>query len=434
MNRLALLALLPMIASLAIGANAPLPVDGLPIVQDWVPAEVPASHASGLVKVRAVVDAMGHVDSAHAIDPGDPVLAAAAEKAVKAWTFSPGLEDSKPVTKCIDVPFDFSVPQAKPTLSSPKNLQIRASPRTSAQLVAAPLGEFPPSLLGRGLPGAVYFSCNVTREGRMTNLRVLEASHVDFVAAALATSPQWKFRAAQQGDVPVGAELRGQVFFDEPKLSPAAALAANGITAPDGTAPENRPVPIAIADPVYPYDALLKSEGGTASVEFTVTASGLVTDVRVRDATQPSFGRALAASMESWQFTPALVQGRGVDVKLDRRFEFKPIAEEADEKSDPLARLVVLARKNAIGGAAGLDEKLAALYRVPPPQSSTGTGQAVIEFVIDREGRVRLPNIVLASNEELGWAAVTAVAQWVFKAPLREGKPTDVKVKVPFEF
>ena len=61
-------------------------------------------------------------------------------------------------------------------------------------------------------------------------------------------------------------------------------------------------------------------------------------------------------------------------------------------------------------------------------------GEAMIEFVIARDGRVRLPRIVSASAPEFGWAAATSVSQWLFNAPRREGKPVDVKVAMPMSF
>lgn len=72
-----------------------------------------------------------------------------------------------------------------------------------------------------------------------------------------------------------------------------------------------------------------------------------------------------------------------------------------------------------------------------PPALKQGdkpAGTAMIEIVIDREGRARLPRIVSATREEFGWAAATAAAQWVFQPPMRGGHAVDVKVRVPFEF
>jgi outer membrane biosynthesis protein TonB len=42
--------------------------------------------------------------------------------------------------------------------------------------------------------------------------------------------------------------------------------------------------------------------------------------------------------------------------------------------------------------------------------------------------------VISATQEEFGWAAATAVSQWVFKIPLRAGQPADVRVRIPFDF
>jgi TonB family protein len=74
------------------------------------------------------------------------------------------------------------------------------------------------------------------------------------------------------------------------------------------------------------------------------------------------------------------------------------------------------------------------MYPTALKKNGRPSGQAVIEFVIDRDGRARLPRIVSASDEQFGWAAATAVSQWVFDMPRRNGQPVDVRVKIPFQF
>jgi TonB family protein len=285
----------------------------------------------------------------------------------------------------------------------------------------------------------VIFDCDVTPEGRAGSVRIIGATHADFVPPTLEGSAHWEFKPAMQGDLPVRAELRGAVTFDPPRATRAAVLAANGITAPDGAEPPDSPRPEVTADPVWPHAALLKGEKGSASVMFTVRADGGVAEVQVREASAPEFGAALVAAMEAWVFERTGGREGPVSIPLLKRAEFVPPA-AGDEKTDPLARLVALARADAIRGADALDEPLAPIYRVAPAYPgalrATGgpAGEAIVEFVIDREGRARLPRIVSATHEEFGWAAATAIQQWVFRAPRRGGQPTDVKVRIPFQF
>ena len=60
-----------------------------------------------------------------------------------------------------------------------------------------------------------------------------------------------------------------------------------------------------------------------------------------------------------------------------------------------------------------------------------------MDFLIDEEGRVRLPAVSRATNEaneELAAAAVTAVTQWRFEPPTAKGKPVLVRAQQDFAF
>jgi TonB family protein len=90
-------------------------------------------------------------------------------------------------------------------------------------------------------------------------------------------------------------------------------------------------------------------------------------------------------------------------------------------------------------GSKGLDGPLSPVHQIAPfyPAALLGEkpgGNAVIAFVIDREGRCRLARIVSATREEFGWAAATAIERWVFNPPKRNGQPTDVRVSLPVNF
>ncbi|HEY5079312.1 MAG TPA: energy transducer TonB, partial [Opitutaceae bacterium] len=60
-----------------------------------------------------------------------------------------------------------------------------------------------------------------------------------------------------------------------------------------------------------------------------------------------------------------------------------------------------------------------------------------VEFYIDDSGHVRLPAVSRETNEadeELSAAAVTAVEQWQFEAPVSRGKPVFVLAHQDFDF
>jgi TonB family protein len=66
--------------------------------------------------------------------------------------------------------------------------------------------------------------------------------------------------------------------------------------------------------------------------------------------------------------------------------------------------------------------------------AGTDSGTATVEFLIDKEGKVRLPRIKSASDPAFGHAAVQTVAHWLFEAPRAGGKTTITRVQVPVNF
>jgi TonB family protein len=285
----------------------------------------------------------------------------------------------------------------------------------------------------------------VTTDGKLARLRIVGATHAEFVLAALRALADWRFTPRMQGDLPLESPVDGEVSFIalDGEVSAADVLKDNGFTMVDtGTALAALPAPVVAVDAAWPFDMLVNGEGGSAAVDLQVSAAGVVTEAQVREASSPAVGAALLAAVTGWSFNPARDEHGAVTVGMTKRAAFLPIPPEPAEelRKDPTVRLVLAIRAGEVGGAKGLDEKLTPIYRVAPqyPLALAGkdasAGNAEIEFVIDREGRARLPRIVSASREEFGWAAATAVAQWVFKPPHRKGEAVDVKVRIPFDF
>jgi len=430
------------------GASPDSQVEGAALLRTWAPAEYPPDalkeNVGGLAVVRLVVDEKGNVSSARILDASDPRLGAAALAAAKKWVFTPALEGGRPVVCSMDAPVEFSPAEVarkrKPGFVPPSDQTPQPSPSSPAKPSETYSADYPDSLLERRLSGSVRFVCSVTAEGRASEVRIVYSTHADFVLPALRSLDRWAFTPGTQGDLPVRSEVEGEITFEATASSPAEVLAANLMTGPDGNPPAAQPLLRVVADPVWPYDLLKGGEGGSAAVAYTVDDEGHPRDVRVLSATKPQFGAALAAAVEGCVFQRAIYAGHAVAVPLMQRAEFKAVPVGANDDSDPDIRLLAALRSGEIGGALGIDGKLTPVYRVAPeyPGILKGRGRpagsAMIEFVIDRDGRARLPRIISATREEFGWAAATAVSQWVFNPPLRKGQAVDVLVRVPFDF
>lgn len=423
-------------------------------LRKWVRTEYPRDAArekiGGTVKVRFIADAKGVITSARALESPDPRLEAAALAAVKQWEIDLTKKIDPDVSCCADVDIEFK-PGEK---LSDEALQSREHPHRVPTSQAIPLdtpeGDYPDLMRGRKLSGKVLFKAIVTETGDLTGSTILAASHSDFVLPALASLQKWKFKPKTQGDLALSDEVEGAVSFSAEEASPADVLVANGITMPDGSAPELPAVIVVACDAVWPIEAILAGTDGSATVDFTITPKGTVRDVAVVSATQHDLGQSLLAAMETWVFAP---QSDAMDAfaprvrntalsetRMRRTLAFTAPNEAGGAHEREAVRLITALREGTIQGAKGLDRKPTPIYRAMPhyPGIFVGreapSGQAVVDVVIDREGRVRLPRIVSASQPEFGWAAATAAAQWVFQAPTRAGAPTEVKVRIPFDF
>ena len=419
-------------------------VYGDAILRDWVQPEYPAAARAakqeGTVVVEFAVEVDGHVSRARVKKTTDEQFNAPALGAVARWVFLPALADGKPVESGMQVPVLFTLAQLnqkQAPVALPDSLRPTSLRTAPPQLSFAPDPNYPAELEERMLPGRVALEFIVEADGTARDPKVLWTPHAAFVSEALRTLGKYRFEPAHQGPLPVkSGATQGEMEFKFLGVNRADLLAANHITVTATEKLQTPPRPVVMPEPVYPRERLLAGESGSATVEFTVAERGGTIEVRLRETSQPEFGAALVAAVEAWGFDAALADNQQpAAAKLVVVYEFAPPVTGA------VNRLVAAMQPGGagVGGAAGLDQRLQPIWRTAPvyPQSLRGVkpaGKAVVEFVIDREGRARLPRVKSATQPEFGWAAATAVSQWVFAGPVRGGQPTDVKVSIPFEF
>jgi TonB family protein len=429
-------------------------VDGGIQVRDWVPpvypADLKAEKIQGDVTVHIVVDAAGALKNVRAARSSDPRFEAAAVESVSKWTFEPAVEDSKRVTAAASIRLFFKLPEKTPSQHPPEISWPQPLPKTPATAEFSPQPEYPDALLPRQINGEVLIDFAVDEKGVVSETALRGTTNPDFVLPALQAVRRWTFRPAMQGDLAVPDVKRFPVkfFVYTPKFEAGMVtqLQANGfaLRPPEGQSGSDlceRPPEIwEPVDPVYPHAQALAGEAGEVVLEFTVDFQGNTENVQVVSATGPEFGKAAEKALTLTKFKAAMKAGRTVPVPMTWTCRFTPPPETAPEIETGDARLIRLARAGqTVGGPKGLDGKLQPLWRVSPTLSETlrevtKGGKADIEFIVDRDGRARLPRIVSATHEDLGWAAATAVKQWVFEIPTRGGVPVDVRVRIPFTF
>ena len=421
----------------------------LPLLNTWVapvyPAKALADRMPARIRVRFIVDDQGAVAKARVLESSNEAFNDAAVQAILQWRFAPATEGGKTTAKCMEVtvPFDPPDPKAKTKFDphTPPAWTYTAvpSPTTKAAQKTDKSAVYPSALLPLMLRGEVQVSFTVDPEGRIRAPRVLQTTHPDFVAPALAAMSEWTFRPAYQGDLPIPTTLITLVRFDLDFPPKEDRLAACGVTLAE--TPETisglsrKPEPFVVVEPVYPYDLLLAGTTGEAEAQLVISPGGRPTSVTVGQASDPAFGRALAMALQGWFFRPALRDGSGVSVKVTVHHVFGAPAA-------PVARLVErLKGPDANSGLAadGLDAPLRPVYRTTPVypaelKSGDASGQALVEFIIDREGHGRVARVISASHDEFGTSAATAVEQWIFDPPTRAHQPVDVRVRIPINF
>lgn len=418
---------------------------------EWVhpvyPPQPEAEWKQRVVSVAFEVDTAGGVVDARVLS-GAEEFQAAALAAVSQWRFRPETVDGQPAIASKKVRVVFT-PAGTPKKTARDDMM---PPYQVAEVEVSPPGDpvntdaqYPQFLADRRLAGEVELLLGVNTDGRVDGVKVLRAAHPDFLSAALETVSGWKLRPARRGRTPVEAQKEAVLSFyavDETGLENRRDwLEKNGIylrNMPDRKTTEyfdRVPEAVAMVDPVYPYNQAMAGTGGAARVNFSVDQEGRMMDVRVVDATAPEFGASAAAAIAAWSFKPLRRNGEVCGAEFVFFWQFKhPRPESAERRL-----LDNLGTEQQAVSARTLDRPLFPLFIRSPLYPAARldaleVGEADVEVTIDRDGRVRLPHIRAASQPEFGWAAATAVSQWLFETPLKDGKPVDVRVVVPVQF
>lgn len=198
-------------------------------------------------------------------------------------------------------------------------------------------------------------------------------------------------------------------------------------------------------DPVYPASlASTRVSDGSATVAFTVDREGRVIDALILSATHPAFGETVLNAVKHWQLAPEASWTSSNNRREVVRYQFsKRMTVSTLTSTDGLK----LFFSNAVEGALPLQSYKWAELPHPPlrlgsvtpeyPAALLGefpSGSAVVSFVIDVDGQVRVPAVVAADRVEFGEAALMAVKQWKFEAPRLDGRPVNVQVERKFNF
>ena len=360
----------------------------------------------------------------------------AIEASLHRWRFAPARRGGVSAAAEIRVPFVLQPPM------KPGIVATMTPPRVIKQVRPV----YPVTMRRSGMRGEVVVSFEVGVDGKVHNAVVQRSNHPSFDEPALVAVRQWQFQPGRQRGTPVATKLSVPIMF-QIEGKPGGGAEAVRLTGgrdqsklPEGLRYDTPPKPRATRNPVYPYPMLRTGVKGKAAVTLLVGPHGKVMDWRVLEATAPEFGLALGAMAELLEFEPALKNGQPTSAMLLVERTFSVSATDTPVSTQDLA-LLRLEEKSPrkIVSAGALDTPLQPLSRRAPvfpaarPATET-TGEAVIEFLVDQDGRARLPRVVSATEPEFGYAAAQAVAAWEFARPTAGGKAAVVRARIPFTF
>lgn len=314
--------------------------------------------------------------------------------------------------------------------------------------------DYPYSLRVSGNRGEVLVDFIVDPHGDVVKADVSRSSHPDFEAPAVEAVLKWKFKPGMKAGHPVYVHMAVPIVFlltgqNGELIAPESAAGVEPWRipehAPKQVPPEFQydepPKPLLASAPVYPYDLLLRNVKGKASITFAIDRQGRPHLVKILSASLPEFGAATAAMIEAWRFEPARKNGKPCWCILRRDEEFDRDAEDfpINESAERLLRELGKTPCPILANFKGLDQPLKGRFTPNPvvPDAVITSGakaEAVVEFVVDHAGHAQLPRIISASSPDFGWAAATAVGRWQYTTPSKNGRPADVRVRVPLVF
>lgn len=360
------------------------------------------------------------------------------EIAARNWRFAPARKGGVAAASEIRMPFVVVTEEAE---------GMAEGKRTIPKVVRQERPIYPVAMRASGMRGEVVVDFIVDIEGRVRNPYVVRSLNPAFDDPAIDAVRQWKFEPGRVGDRPEPTHMQVPIVFQldetyDGGTGPMTAGRRSDLSKlPEDYRYDTPPKPRGTVRVVYPYALLRAQKTGKAVIRYAVGRDGRVVGAEIGpETTAPEFGLALRAAVECFTFEPALKAGKpclalqGFQQEFNRDFAWALVSAEdvallRREEKKPETILTLR----------DLDAPPAPLSRRPPrfPVAAVGkyaAGEALIEFLIDEEGRARLPRVVSATDDAFGYAAVQSVAQWRFEPPTRGGKPVVVRAQIPIAF
>jgi outer membrane biosynthesis protein TonB len=180
---------------------------------------------------------------------------------------------------------------------------------------------------------------------------------------------------------------------------------------------------------------------GEADVIVSISPNGRAADWLVTACTDPAFEKMLAELLPALEFKLSTSKDLTGPVRVSLRFLFEStgvvVSHTASDSIDNILNRIATPRRieklgtpRQLDRAPTLQHTVAPLY--PEDLNNTAGARVTLEFLIDQNGRVRMPVLHDGENQLLANAAATALLDWRFDPPTRGGKPVIVAARQEF--
>ncbi|HTL67556.1 MAG TPA: energy transducer TonB [Lacunisphaera sp.] len=165
-----------------------------------VPPALAARRAGYQVVLDITMNEQGEAEDARVVRSDDPTKDALLERVALAlahkYKREPRVIDGKPVKYTVQAPFDFPVP-------GDKGPEANHWPMPHPTGKSGEFPKYPESLAAKDVVGGVVLELHVDKDGKLTAVNVLRASHQEFADSAKAAVNTWSFVPAMKDGVPV---------------------------------------------------------------------------------------------------------------------------------------------------------------------------------------------------------------------------------------
>jgi len=383
-----------------------------------------------VVHMRLSLDAAGAITLAVPETAPSVTILTAIQKALVDWRFAPARRNGEPVAAEVVVP-----------VLCLAQMPAESSSLVPARVISRKAPVYPPALVRFGLEGRVLVQFDIDTSGRVQNPVITESDNPAFEEPAITALRECKFLPATVQGVPISSRMLQSLKFEFEGREGTSWFTIREKGDQSNLPPELRydtpPKFRGVLIPVYPYEARREKVRGNARAMMLIDHTGNVAGVEILSADRPEFALALKAALEGFKFDPALRDGRPVPffMNLEQTFSETYLPDPkgqrllATEKKRPEKILTA----NILDAPPKPISRRAPCFPTGLPTEVTA-GKALVEFLIDEDGRAKLPRIVSASDPAFGYAAVQSVSSWWFEPPMSNGRRVAVRVRIPFSF